>query len=33
MNIVRAAVTGLSEMKNIQDVARLRGKRIEEIWS
>ena len=33
INIVRAAVTGLSEMKNIQDVARLRGKRIEEIWS
>ncbi len=33
VNIVRATVTGLASMKNIEEVARLRGKRIEEIWS
>lgn len=33
VNIVRATVTGLASMKNIEEVARLRGKRVEEIWS
>lgn len=33
INIVRATVAGLASMKNIEDVARLRGKRVEEIWS
>lgn len=33
VNIVRATIEGLTSLKNIEDVARLRGKRIEEIWS
>lgn len=32
INIVRATIEGLTSLKNIEDVARLRGKRIEEIW-
>lgn len=33
INIVRATIAGLSSMKSIEEVARLRGKRVEEIWS
>ncbi len=33
INIVRATIQGLTSMKNIDEVARLRGKRVEEIWS
>lgn len=33
INIVRATIAGLSSMRSIEEVARLRGKRIEEIWS
>ncbi|OFL47175.1 MULTISPECIES: 30S ribosomal protein S5 [Nosocomiicoccus] len=31
VNVVRATMTGLEELKNVEDVARLRGKTVEEI--
>lgn len=31
-NMVRATITGLSQLKRVEDVARLRGKTIQEVW-
>ena len=31
INVVRATLTGISELKNVEEVARLRGKTVEEI--